>query len=209
MPICVACGAMAAPPLCVDCRGSLHPGGSFLVAGVAGRHALHHSGTGRRLVHQLKYHGVVGAADVLARLMVPLVPEQAKAVVPIPRAAIRRALHGVDPSVELARRIGRMLDIPMLRALSAGPWWPRHAGRERELRRVPRFRGATIVRGAVLVDDVVTSGATVRGALDALGNSAPGHISSVVVASSPGMIDGSKAPIASGRLRVAKTARQS
>jgi len=209
MPICVSCGAPCRPPLCQRCRARLHPGGSFLVGAVSGRYALHHSGTGRRMVHQLKYNGVVGAAEVLAALMEPLLPKDASAVVPLPRAAIRKIVHGVDPSLELARRIARLRGIPMVRGLSAALWWPRHAGRDQALRRSPPFRGHPVPNGAVLVDDVVTSGATLRGALDALGNPPPGHISSVVVATSPGMIGASKAPIASGRPSVGKTARQS
>ena len=209
VPICVACGAVAPPPLCSACRARLHPGGSFVVGAIAGRHALHHSGTGRRLVHQLKYHGVVGAADVLAGLMAPLLPVETSAVVPVPRAIVRRLAHGVDPSVELARRIARIRRVPMVRALSAKLWWPRHAGTEQAVRGAARFRGRPFLKGAVLIDDVATSGATVLGALDALGNPPPGHIASVVVATSPGMIRTSKAPIAAGRPSVGKTARQS
>ncbi len=209
MPICVCCGAVTEPPLCLDCRNKMHPGGSFVVASVAGRFALHHSGTGRRLVHQLKYRGVVGAADVLANLMEPLLPQWATAVVPVPRAFVRRIVHGVDPSVELARRVARRRGIPLVPALAPALWWPRHAGRDKGKRRLARFHGGQLPEGAVLIDDVVTSGATLRGALDALGNPRPGHISSVVVATSPGMIDASKAPIASGRPRVGKDVRQS
>ncbi|NND03566.1 MAG: hypothetical protein HKN91_12345, partial [Acidimicrobiia bacterium] len=171
--------------------------------------AIHHSGTGRRLVHQLKYNGVVGAATVLATLMAPLIPAEANAIVPMPRAVLRRAVYGIDPSLELARNLSRMCGIPMRTALSARMWWPRHAGRDRTYRTVPPFRGRRLPPGAVLVDDVATSGATLLGALDALGNPPPGHISSVVVATSPGMIGESKAPIASGRPSVGRTARQS
>lgn len=209
MPICVACGSLTAPPLCDACRAQLRPGGSFFVGSAPGRYALHHSGTGRALVHQLKYRGVVGAADLLAPLMARLIPSRASVLVPLPRATIRRIAYGVDPAGELARRIGRHTGIPVSRLVRPGLWWPRHAGRNPTDRRSAHFRAAAPPAGAVLVDDVVTSGATVLGALAAFGELPPGHIASVIAATSPGMIGLSKASIASGRPRVNTTVWQS
>lgn len=199
-PVCVACGAWGLAPLCTNCRAGLRRGGSFLVAGVPGRSALHHSGTGRRLVHQLKYHGAVGAAQVLAGLMARLVPDAATAVAPIPRATVRRIGFGVDPAVELAKRVATATGLPLTRVLRPPLWWPRHSTKPQAGRRQPGFGGRPAPDGLVLIDDVVTSGATVRGAMAALGNR-PESIASVISATSPGMMAPSKAPIASGRLR--------
>lgn len=209
MPICVACGALTPPPLCADCRNGLRPGGGLLVGSVAGHFALHHSGTGRRLVHQLKYHGVAGAADVLARLLAPMVPGHAAMIVPIPRATLRRMAFGVDPAWELARRIGAARRLPVVRALTPPLWWRRHASQGPGERAEPAFRARGLVRAAVLVDDVITSGATVRGAVEAFGAEGPGHIASVIAATSPGMMGQSKAPIASRRLGDGTAAWQS
>ena len=182
----------------MDCRRRLQPGGSALVGRAPVRFAFHHSGTGRLLVHRLKYHGLAGAADVLADAMAHLVPEDAAAIVPIPRAWVRRVVHGVDPAWELSWRLARLTGIPAMRALRGDLWWPRHAARDRELRAAPRFRRRRRVPSAVvLVDDVITSGRTIAGALATM----PGHIASVVTATSPGMIGPSKAPTASGRMR--------
>ena len=180
-----------------------------MVSAIPGRYALHHSGSGRALVHQLKYRGVVGAADVLAALMAPLVPERAAALVPLPRARLRRIAYGVDPAEELVRRIASLTGIPVVRSLRPTTWWPRHAGRASLLRSTARFTGRLPPPGAVLIDDVVTSGATVIGALEAIGDIPKGHIDSVIAATSPGMIGQSKASIASGRLRVSTTVWQS
>ena len=169
-----------------------------MVAATAVRFAFHHSGTGRELVHRLKYQGLAGAADVLAAAMAPLVAAEAEVIVPLPRAPLRRAFYGVDSARELARRIGRLTGLPVVAALGAPLWWPRHAGRQGSVRSAPQFyRRRLIPAPVVLIDDVVTSGATFQGAVAAM----PEHISSVVTATSPGMIDSSKAPIASGRLR--------
>ena len=150
------------------------------------------------LVHRLKYHGLAGAADVLAGAMAPLVGAGVEAIVPVQRAWVRRVVFGVDPAWELAWRLARITGIPAVKALAGDLWWPRHAARDRSSRTPPNFRLRRPVPSAVvLVDDVITTGMTIEGAVAAL----PGHIASVVTATSPGMIEPSKAPTASGRLR--------
>ncbi len=150
------------------------------------------------LVHRLKYHGLAGAADVLADAMAPLVRAETEAIVPVPRAWVRRVAFGVDPAWELAWRLARLTGIPAIRALVGDLWWPRHAARDRASRTPPSFRRRRPAPAVVvLVDDVITTGMTIEGAVAAL----PGHIASVVTATSPGMIEPSKAPTASGRLR--------
>jgi len=150
------------------------------------------------LVHRLKYHGLAGAADVLADAMAPLVGTDVEAIVPVPRAWVRRIVFGIDPAWELAWRLGRRTGIPTIRAIAGDLWWPRHAARDRDSRTPPGFRRRRPVPAAVvLIDDVITTGMTIEGAVAAL----PGHIASVVTATSPGMIEPLKAPTASGRLR--------
>lgn len=178
-------------------------------------YAFHHSGTGRRLVHRLKYNGLTSAADILGAAMAPLVPpgaavHGAAVLVPIPRAAARRLTYGVDPAKELARRMSRILDIPVVAALAPPLWWPRHAGREISQRSAPGFsmrlaKRPSLVGSVVLIDDVITSGATLRGAMAALDR----EILVAISATSPGMMVASKAPIASRRLRDSTAPRHS
>lgn len=205
VPICASCGSPCRPPLCLPCRRRLRPGGESTIGAVPVRFAFHHSGTARRLVHRVKYEGLTSAADVMAGAMAQLLDGTAQCIVPIPRAIVRRALYGVDPALELARRVARISGLPLATPLRAPLWWPRNAGRDVTTRRRPHFSVVEVPPGTVLVDDVVTSGATVLGALGATGT---GPIASVVAATSPGMIAAAKAPIASGRLRVSTTAWQ-
>ena len=198
MPVCVACGEWTIGPLCLPCRRRLMPGRSGFAGGVAVSYAFHHSATGRMLVHRLKYHGLSSAADVLSAAMAPLVPPETAVLVPLPRATVRRVIYGVDPAKELARRVGRILDLPVVAALAPPLWWPGHAGREMSRRKPPSFSLRSRVTGAVvLVDDVITSGATLRGAAAALNQETFVAIS----ATSPGMMVVSTAPTASRRLR--------
>ena len=170
---CLACASRTVPGerLCARCRAGFTPGGERrLAGGVLVRSAFVHRGTARLLVHRLKYGGQAAAASLLAAAMARAVPEGATALVPVPRARSRRWRYGVDPAVELARGLGRVLTLPILPALAPEWWHRRRAGPAGAKRGVPRFR---MVRpmppGAVLVDDVVTTGATLRAAAAALG----------------------------------------
>jgi predicted amidophosphoribosyltransferase len=129
-----------------------------------------HSGAARRVVHRLKYQGMVVAAEVLAGTMVGSVPAEARVLVPLPRAGLRRWQYGVDPAHLLAGALARVTGLDVIRGLRSGLWWPRHAGRSQPERGAPRFR---LVRppdpGWVFVDDVVTSGSTMLAAAAATG----------------------------------------
>ena len=194
MPVCVSCGNWGKAPLCLPCRMRLGPGGVLSVDGFPIGYAAHHSGTGRALVHGLKYRGVVGAADVLAMVMAPLAVAAAghrsAVLVPVPRAGMRRVVYGVDPAWELAIRIGRRTGIGVVRGLRAPLWWPRNAGTAPVERIEPRFRRRHAVgeryATLILVDDVITTGSTLRGAIGAIGH---GHAAQVraIAATSPGL----------------------
>jgi predicted amidophosphoribosyltransferase len=128
-----------------------------------------HEGSARRLVHRLKYQGLTAAADVLAPAMSRMTPFRPTALVPVPRALVRRVRYGIDPALVLARRLSEILDVPVVRALTAAVWWRAHAGVGRSGRRLPALRATRPVDGSILlVDDVVTTGATLLGAASSL-----------------------------------------
>ncbi|MGH8916671.1 MAG: ComF family protein [Acidimicrobiia bacterium] len=168
MTLCQACHAPAPGFLCPRCRAGLRPaperildGGIRLVA------AFEHEGVARELVHGLKYRGLTGFADLVVEIVAPRAPRLP--VVPVPRTWSRQILYGVDPAWEIGLRLARALDVPLLDPLSAPVHSRRRAGGDHS-RPAPRFgvRGQVPTR-FVLVDDVVTTGATVRSAANSLG----------------------------------------
>jgi hypothetical protein len=136
--------------------------------------AFAHLGTARLLVHRLKYGAQPAAAHLLAAGMVRVLPADAALLVPVPRARLRLWRYGVDPALELARALGRVAGLPVRRVLVASWWHRRRAGPAGAKRGTPRFRvRGSVPTGAVLVDDVVTTGATLQAAAMALGGPRP------------------------------------
>lgn len=118
--------------------------------------------------------------------MVDAISPDAIALIPVPRALARRVAYGIDPSDQLAIELATVTGLPVVHALKAPIWWPRRAGAPRSRR--GRVVFSSIGRGfdrAVLVDDVLTSGATMESAIDALGN----PDISVITATAAGTMD--------------------
>ena len=130
--------------------------------GVLVRSAFLHEGPARHLVHRLKYVGVEAAAHVLAAAAAPLVTG-ASVLVPVPRTVVRRHRFGIDPGAELAAALAALTGIPVVAALRPDVVARARAGRALDDRSEPGFRvRASIPSDAVLVDDVITTGGTLR-----------------------------------------------
>jgi ComF family protein len=134
--------------------------------------AWSYGGVARGLVVALKYGRVVSASRPLARglagaLLARGIPGDL--VVPVPASARRRRERGFDQAEEIARRVARALGIGLaIRGLVRVRHTPPQAGlsrsaRRRALRGAFRARTRSVEgRCVILVDDVLTTGSTVR-----------------------------------------------
>ncbi len=168
---CLVCVAWGCHPLCRRCAATLRAGGDRrLRCGLLVRSPLHHSGAARVLVHRLKYQGLRAAAGPLAAAMATALPDEAAALVPIPRVLARRWRYGVDAADDLAAALARITALPVLRLLRPGWWAPAQARRDRWHRFLPRLALVDDPPArAVLVDDVITTGATLTAAATVVG----------------------------------------
>jgi ComF family protein len=175
---CAGCGAHDRA-LCRSCasalqsrplRASLEVDGSMLPL-VA---SIPYSGVARRALLALKHEGRTELAKPLALLLLAAVTTAwqgsgAQLLVPVPGSRAAAARRGFGPVALIARRAGLAVT-HALRPAAAGPEQKGLRLDQRLATDAGRWRASSRVSGrrVVLVDDVVTSGATLRAATRAL-----------------------------------------
>lgn len=178
---CPLCGAPAkADETCPSCQGD---GLSKLDAVLA---AYAYRGRMRQLIGDAKAGARAAAVSALAPLL-PLPITPVDAVVPVPPSPGRRP--GPHLATACARLAARHLGVPCLPLLAC----TRHAGEQHNLSRVERARnvvGLFICQGrpparVLLVDDILTSGATASAAATVLRTAGAKHITAAFLCRTP------------------------
>jgi len=147
-----------------------------------------------RLVPRLKFHHDLAAGRLLSELMATGLAAVTlpTAVVPVPLHASRLRRRGYDQALELARPLARTLQLPLLpdllvRARATAAQSELDAGaRQRNLRRA--FAVGTNVdlpAHVALVDDVMTTGATLQAAASTLRRAGVARVDAWVCARVP------------------------
>lgn len=129
-----------------------------------------------RLLPRAKFHGDLSSTHLLGRLMARELAdaERPQALVPVPLHRDRLRRRGYDQALELARPLARGLALPLrddlLRRIRATAPQSRLAApqRWRNLRGAFAVRERGLPTHVALVDDVMTTGATVEAAATAL-----------------------------------------
>jgi len=182
-PLCARCGRPSEDPLsaCAECPPP--------VISVV-RTPFLYDGPVADLVRALKFRGWAWAARALGGAMAAVWEERVDVVTWVPLSRARRRERGFDQAERLARVVARRLDRPLeplLRRVADTPAQARLSGpdRRRALRDafVARRRSA---RSVLLVDDVLTTGATAAACARALREAGAAEVAVLAAARSLG-----------------------
>ena len=205
MPVCRGClgkaEPLAAEYFCVQCRTPflsrfpLDQEGRCALCrrGVRGFDAAYSFGFYeselRALIHLFKYGRVQTLSAPLGRLLMRALPREQSfdVIVPMPLHWRKRWQRGFNQSALLAREIGRRTHIPVCSALRRVRYTASQAGLTSAKRRANvsgAFRGRGKLEGqrVLLIDDVMTTGATAASCARALKRAGARHVTLLTLA---------------------------
>jgi len=184
---CLLCTASAGP-VCARCAQGLVAGGRVDVPGLAScRSVFVLDDACRTVIAAMKYRGQHGIARWLGQELAPAIPRLADVVTWVPATPERRRRRGFDQAELLARSAASSAGVPCVQLLRRASNDARQTG----LSRAERQRGPAVEVVArceplvVLVDDVMTTGSSLRVAADALRQGGATRVVGIVVAATP------------------------
>jgi len=209
---CAACGVVGPSP-CAACIATMRRAPALPAPDGVDRCAslLLYVDAAREVVARVKYRNARASIGWLAEGMAALVDPAAIDIVTwVPTTAARRRQRGFDHGRLLARAVARRLGLPCRSLLRRRPGPPQTGRALAERRRGPQLTARGIRTAGLrvlLVDDVLTSGATVTAAARVLRNSGVAGVHAVTAARTPlklradltdGESDGPREPPSSG-----------
>jgi len=177
-PLCAACGRPCRPEavLCSRCARRLAAMEPLLGQGPPGLDrawsSAPHEDAARNLVAALKFRRLLPVAALIAERIHWLAPAHmlSGAVVPVPTPAARLRQRGFDPAGEIAAALAERIEAPLEPCLER-----RDRGHQVGRRRGERIGhppqvtvNGEVPRSVLLVDDVLTTGATLTACARAL-----------------------------------------
>lgn len=151
---------------------------------------MHYSFPIDAAIKLLKFNRRLFYAPALAEILcaaLPLLPDNVDAVLPVPLHWRRKAMRGFNQATEIAKPVADLLGAPLIRNVRRKRATPFQSGldaaaRAQNLRRAFLLRRPDSYEHVLIVDDVITTGATVRALAKLLLSSGASKVSVLAVA---------------------------
>ncbi len=139
---------------------------------------MHFEGNGRELIHRFKYQNDTALARPLGLLAGEKLKSsglKADMIVPVPLHWLNYLVRGYNQSRLFSSFISKSAGIPLVNALKRVKWTKRQAKLDKNERRKNILKAFSVIdseicrnKSILLVDDVITTGATLKTASKAL-----------------------------------------